>query len=129
MRGVSGIVAIVRDEKRPVLLEVARPAQTSVELESTIREKLMMSKGTRQGSHPRFTHVQSGPTCTQLLAWFGADVIKGIAGRRKRYHAQPAAVMNIPGSRQPLFHDAEPQQALDRDSTPSQRRQGGARHV
>ena len=22
------------------------------------------------------THVQSGPTCTQLPAWFGADVIE-----------------------------------------------------
>jgi formyl-CoA transferase len=42
-----------------------------------------------------FTHVQSGPTCTQLLAWFGADVIKverpgvGDITRGQFHHAQP----------------------------------------
>ena len=58
-----------------------------------------------------FTHVQSGPTCTQLLAWFGADVIKVERAGRGRCHARAAA--RHPGRRQPLLHDAQPQQALD----------------
>ena len=57
-----------------------------------------------------FTHVQSGPTCTQLLAWFGADVIKvEKAGSGDVTREQ---LRDIPGRRQPLFHHAEPQQAI-----------------
>ncbi|MCY7371892.1 MAG: formyl-CoA transferase [Polaromonas sp.] len=42
-----------------------------------------------------FTHVQSGPTCTQLLAWFGADVIK--VERAGSGDATRAQLRDIPG--------------------------------
>ena len=58
-----------------------------------------------------FTHVQSGPTCTQLLAWFGADVDQGGAAGHGDVTRETAA--RYSRGRQSLLHDAEPQQALD----------------
>jgi formyl-CoA transferase len=43
-----------------------------------------------------FTHVQSGPTCTQLLAWFGADVIK--VEKAGDGDATRAQLRDIPGA-------------------------------
>ncbi len=43
-----------------------------------------------------FTHVQSGPTCTQLLAWFGADVIK--VERVGQGDSTRAQLRDVPGA-------------------------------
>src|SRR6476469_8050100 len=49
--------------------------EAKTEFENSER-KTKMGKALDGGKILDFTHVQSGPTCTQLLAWFGADVIK-----------------------------------------------------
>src|SRR6185295_11724530 len=52
-----------------------RQPQSAKRAEEEIRKR-DMGKALEGVKILDFTHVQSGPTCTQLLAWFGADVIK-----------------------------------------------------
>jgi formyl-CoA transferase len=58
-------------------------------------QDILMSKALDGVKILDFTHVQSGPTCTQLLAWFGADVIK--VERAGEGDATRGQLRDIPG--------------------------------
>ena len=70
------------------------------------------------------THVQAGPTCSQLLAWMGADVIKFEPPQGDATRGQ---LRDVPERRQPLLHDAQLQQALDHGQHEERRGQAGVR--
>ena len=70
------------------------------------------------------THVQSGPSATQLLAWLGADVVKLEAPTGDITRKQ---LRDLPDVDSPLLHDAQLQQAEHHPQHQERARQGDAR--
>ena len=85
------------------------------------KRRTQMSKALEGVRILDMTHVQSGPTCTQLLAWFGADVIK--VERAGVGDATRGAVARCARCRQPVLHNAESQQTLHHPWTPRTRKE------
>ena len=72
-----------------------------------------------------FTHVQSGPTCTQLLGYMGADCIK--VERPGVGDITRGQLRDVKGAGQPLLHHAQRQQALDHHRLQASQGQGDPR--
>ena len=72
-----------------------------------------------------FTHVQSGPTCTQLLAWLGADVIK--VERAGEGDVTRGQLRDIPGVDSLYFTMLNGEQALDHGRRQASEREGDPR--
>ena len=112
------------------------PTECSKRAVIQVRESAILTRGkrgtgecngesVRRGSDSRFHARAVGSDMHAAARLVRRRRDQGRARRRRRHHARPAA--RHPGRRQPLLHDAEPQQALDHRRHQASEGQEGAR--